>query len=275
MSLNNCQKISTVLWFVTILFVGVISRAVSATHENSTEWIYDYEVVAEYRHDVESFTQGLFFDHGVLYEGSGRLGQSSLRRQTIEGRILQKKMLPSHYYGEGITGIGDRIFQLTWKSGTALVWDKETMTHTDTHHYTTQGWGLTNDGRNLIMSDGSSTLYFRNSETFDVTKTITVQSVGGPVGMLNELEYIDQEIWANIWKDDWIVRIDPESGRVTGWLDLSELASPYTKAGREHVLNGIAYDHDTKRIFVTGKYWPKLFEIRVTGRTLFSPPPQQ
>jgi len=240
--------------------------AVSVLPAAGKEWLYDYEIVAHHPHDSRNFTQGLCYEDGILYEGTGQRGESALISRTLDGRVIRRENLAPHYFGEGITVFDEHIYQLTWTSGTALVWDQATMTRIGSRHYATQGWGLTGDGENLIMSDGSATLYFRRPDTFDIIKTVQVQSESGPVRLLNELEYIENLVWANVWKSNRIVMIHPETGRVHGWLDLSKLAAPYAKAGTGRVLNGIAYDAANKFIFVTGKYWPKLFVLRVTRK---------
>ncbi len=232
------------------------------------EYLYQYGIVAEYPHDPKDFTQGLFISKGLLYEGTGRLKESSLQVKTIDGKLIKKRDLPSHYFGEGIATLNGKIFQLTWKNRVILIWDKAELTRIKTLPYPFQGWGLTSNGHELIASNGSSTLYFFNGDPLKLIRHIQVKSTTGPVHSLNELEYIDNEIWANIWKSNRIARIDPQTGQVKGWLDLTSLAAPYTKKCDQCVLNGIAYDHDEKRLFVTGKYWPKLFEIEITGKKL-------
>ena len=230
--------------------------------------IYDYRLVREYPHDPEAFTQGLVYLDGVLYEGTGLEGESTLRRVDLEtGEVLQSRPLEARYFGEGIAVLGDRIFQLTWKTETAFVYDRETFEPLATFAYPTEGWGLTTDGQRLIMSDGSSTLFFRDPDTFAEIGRIDVRYGDTPVANLNELEFIDGEIWANVWQADVIARIDPATGRVTGVIDLRGLLSAQDR--RDHspdVLNGIAHDPATGRIFVTGKLWPKLFEIELVPR---------
>ena len=224
-----------------------------------------YQVIAEYPHDPGAYTQGLVFIDGTLYEGTGRNGESSLRRVDLEtGEVLQSVELDEEHFGEGIAVIGDRIYQLTWQTGTAFVYDRETFALLETFSYTTEGWGLTTDGQRLIMSDGSSRIVFRDPATFAEVGAIDVRDGDMPVSNLNELEYINGEIWANVYQTDRIVRIDPASGAVTGWIDLAGLL-PRDEPGNEdaEVLNGIAYDAESGRLFVTGKYWPKLFEIEL------------
>ena len=228
--------------------------------------VYGYAVVRTYPHDREAFTQGLAFDdQGTLYESTGRHGQSSLRRVDLNsGTILQRHDLPSALFGEGITVFGNRIIQLTWQAGRAFVYDKASFDLLREFTYRTEGWGLTHDGQRLIMSDGTATLYFLHPDTFAETARLTVRDHRGPVIRLNELEYVGGEILANVWQTDRIARIDPRTGHVTGWIDLTGLLQPSDQRQPVDVLNGIAYDARTDRLFVTGKWWPKLFEITLT-----------
>ena len=229
------------------------------------EPLYTYEVVAEYPYDQTAFTQGLVYTNSVLYVGTGLRGESSLRTTDLDsGEILRSVELPDEYFGEGIAVFDDMIYQLTWQEHEAFVYDKDSLSETSSFTYTTEGWGLTYDGKQLIMSDGTPTLYFRDPETFEETRRVLVTSSYGPLRYLNELEYINGEIYANVWTTDWIVRIDPETGKVLGWIDLSGLLSDELKQGSQpDVLNGIAYDAENDRLFVTGKLWPRLFEIKL------------
>lgn len=224
-----------------------------------------YQVVAEYPHDPGAFTQGLVLRNGELFEGTGLEGESTLRRVDLEsGDVLQMRELDEEYFGEGISILNGRIYQLTWQSGVAFVYDAETFELLKIFSYDGEGWGLTTDGQRLIMSDGTDTLVFRDPETFDVTGEIDVRDSGTPVANLNELEYVEGEVWANVWQTDRVARIDPGSGQVVGWVDLSGLLSEEERETYDvDVLNGIAYDSESERIFVTGKLWPKLFEIEV------------
>ena len=224
--------------------------------------VYTYRVLNTYPHDPQAFTQGLVYQDDIFYEGTGLYGRSSLRKVTVEtGAILQLYQLPDAYFGEGIALWGDKVYQLTWRSQVAFVYDKDTFTPQTTFSYPTEGWGLTQDGRRLIMSDGSAYLYFRDPDTFAELGRVEVRDDKGPVARLNELEYIDGEVFANIWVSDRIARIYPETGRVVGWIDLTGLLPPADRTPTTDVLNGIAYDDDSDRLFVTGKHWPKLFEI--------------
>ncbi|MFN3690689.1 MAG: glutaminyl-peptide cyclotransferase [Fimbriimonadales bacterium] len=224
--------------------------------------VYRYRIVNTYPHDKNAFTQGLEFHNGYLYESTGLNGQSSLRKVELRtGRVLQIHRLPNEYFAEGMTILGDRIYQLTWQNGVCFVYRLNTFRQETQFRYYGEGWGLTNDGKHLIMSDGSETITFRDPETFAEVRKITVRAQGKPVRNLNELEYIEGEIWANIWHSDMIARIDPQSGMVKAWVDMEGL--PVPNRGLEDVLNGIAYDRQNKRIFVTGKNWSKLFEIEL------------
>lgn len=219
------------------------------------------EVVAQYPHDTGAFTQGLIFVDGELYESTGHYGESRLRRLNVEtGEVLQEVPLHRRYFGEGIAAVGDEIYLLTWKEGTAFVFDKNTLEEKRRISYEGEGWGLAYDGHHLIQSDGTDRLQFRDPASFEVVRTLNVTDGGRPLHYLNELEYIDGQIYANVWYSDHIACIDPQSGRVTRWLDLSQLKPPL--ADREAVLNGTAYDKATGRIFVTGKMWPHLYEIK-------------
>lgn len=224
--------------------------------------VFRYRIVNTFPHDKNAFTQGLEFHNGQLYESTGLKGQSSLRRVELRtGRVLQIYRLPLEYFAEGITIFRDKIYQLTWQNGVCFVYDLKTFNQITQFRYAGEGWGLTNDGKHLIMSDGSETITFRDPDTFVEVRKITVRANGKPVTNLNELEYIEGEIWANIWYSDMIARIDPQTGVVKAWIDMEGL--PVSNRTYEAVLNGIAYDRQNKRIFVTGKNWSKLFEIEL------------
>jgi glutamine cyclotransferase len=221
-----------------------------------------YRIVNTYPHDPGAFTQGLFFENGFLYEGTGLHERSTLRRVDLEtGDVVQLYELPEKYFGEGITVYEDRIIQLTWQSREGFVYDKESFELLRKFDYPTEGWGITHDGKQLIMSDGTANLYFLDPETFVETGRIQVSDSNGPVTRLNELEYVKGEIYANIWQTDRIARISPDTGEVLDWIDLEGLLKPEDKEKAVDVLNGIAYDAVGDRLFVTGKLWPKLFEI--------------
>lgn len=223
-----------------------------------------YEVVSAIHHESDAYTQGLQIIGGRLLESTGQYGQSSVRevdRKT--GAVMKRRNLPANVFGEGLTMMGDDLWVLTWKEKTAFVLEPSTFRTLRTHTYEGEGWGLTTDGKHLIMSDGSATLKFRDAKDMAVKKTVTVTDQGRPVKLLNELEYIRGEVFANIYMTDRIARIDPGNGRVTGWLDLSALRSQLPKPNRAEVLNGVAYDEETGNLLVTGKYWPRMFEIRL------------
>jgi glutamine cyclotransferase len=223
---------------------------------------FGYKIVNTFPHDPQAFTQGLEFHDGYLYEGTGLKGKSSLRRVELRtGRVVQIHRLPSEYFGEGITILGDKIYQLTWQNGVCFVYDRRAFRQITQFRYDGEGWGLTNDGKHLIMSDGSEVITFRDPDTFAEVRRITVRAQGKPVKNLNELEYIEGEIWANIWYSDIIARIDPSTGIVKAWVDMEGL--PVKDRDIEAVMNGIAYDRQNKRLFVTGKNWNQLFEIEL------------
>jgi glutamine cyclotransferase len=226
---------------------------------------YGYKVVKSYPHDKEAFTQGLVYLDGLLYEGTGQEARSSLRKvNLITGEVMNQLNLESQLFGEGIAIKGDRIYQLTWRSKVGFVYDKNTFKLINKIYYQTEGWGLTTMGNELVMSDGSNILYLIDPESFTVISSLEVYDNRKKVTELNELEYINGEIWANIWQTDLIARIDPKSGKVTGYIDLRGILNDPGTDTQINVLNGIAWDNAGNRIFVTGKNWPKLFEIKLT-----------
>ena len=228
--------------------------------------VYGYQVVRSYPHDRTAFTQGLIVRNGVFYEGTGMPGQSTVRKVKIEtGDVLQAKRLDAQYFGEGITEFKGSIYQLTWQHGLGFVYDANTFEQQRTFTYKGEGWGLTHDGKHLIMSDGSAELRVIDPSTMAEIRRITVRDNGRPVPQLNELEFVKGEIFANVWQTERIVRISPSDGRVTGWIDLAGLLSPAERTGAD-VLNGIAYDAASDRLFVTGKWWPRVFEITVVKK---------
>lgn len=235
-----------------------------------------YELVKRYPHDINAFTQGLEFADGVLYEGTGKYGQSRLRRvELATGKVLQESPLPDQAFGEGITLWGDKIIQLTWQNQVGLVFDRQSLRWVDQFRYAGEGWGLTHDATHLIMSDGSSTLRFLDPKTFRVVRSLNVTANGRRLDQLNELEYIKGEIWANIWYKHYIARISPETGRVVGWVDLAGLEPRRSLGGDQAVLNGIAYDAAADRLFVTGKNWSELFEIKLKEPEVAEPEPAE
>jgi glutaminyl-peptide cyclotransferase len=235
--------------------------------------MYDYEIVKTYPHDAKAFTQGLQFHDGILYEGTGGKDDdpytSSLRKVELEtGRVLQKHDLAPEYFGEGITILNDKIYQLTWREMTAFEYDIKDLKLLREMRYVGDGWGLTNDGTNLVMSDGTHVIKYVDPQDFRTLRTIVVNDERGqPIMKLNELEWVKGEIWANVWETGWIVRIDPATGKLLGRIDLNKLAADEKSKNRKaDVLNGIAYDAPSDRLFVTGKLWSRLFEIKVNPR---------
>ncbi len=220
-----------------------------------------------YPHDTKAFTEGLEFHNGVLWESTGVNGSSSIRRVDLAtGKPLEDHPLSTLYFGEGITFFGDRLFQLTYTNGIAFVYDPKTFKQIASYHYPGEGWALTHDSKHLVMSDGSSALRFLDPVTFQEQSRLVVRSGTRPVTNLNELEWIGDEIWANIYTQEVVARIDPRSGQVNSWVDLKGLRTQAGCGDGCDVLNGIAYDAPRKRIFVTGKYWPKLIQIEVPDR---------
>ena len=226
---------------------------------------YGYKVVHVYPHDIEAFTQGLVYDNGVLYEGTGQKSGSNLREVELQtGKVIRQHNLDASLFGEGIALYRDRIYQVTWENKVGFIYDKATFNLINKIYYPTQGWGLTTVNDKLVMSDGSNILAFYEPDMFTMVSRIEVYDNDKKVDSINELEYINGEIWANIWMSDLIARIDPISGKVLAYIDLKGILPESDKTAETDVLNGIAYDKDANRIFVTGKKWPKLFEIRLT-----------
>lgn len=224
-----------------------------------------YEVIAVVPHDPDAYTQGLQLTDGRLLESTGQYGQSSIREvDATSGKVLRKRSLPLQYFGEGMTLQGKELWLLTWKEKTAFVLDPENFRTLRTHTYEGEGWGLTSDGTQLIMSDGSSTLKFRSFKDMAVTRSLEVTEEGRPVKRLNELEYIKGSVFANVYMTDRIARIDPKTGEVTAWLDLSGLRNRLPEPNRAEALNGIAFDEKTGHLRITGKYWPQMFELKLS-----------
>jgi glutaminyl-peptide cyclotransferase len=230
--------------------------------------VYGYDVVHVYPHDPTAFTEGLFYLDGFLYESTGLENHSSIRKVRLEtGEVLQRIDIPSEYFGEGIVNWGNRLIELTWQSHVGFVYDLRTFKRQHDFHYEGEGWALTQDGTQLYMSDGTSDIRILNPKTLLPTGRIAVTVEGKPINNLNELEWVKGEILANVWQTNWIVRIDPRDGHVAGAINLAGLLpSADFQPGKTDVLNGIAYDAKGDRLFVTGKNWPKLFEIRIKNR---------
>jgi glutaminyl-peptide cyclotransferase len=224
----------------------------------------EWDVVGSYPHAPDAFLQGLVWYEGGFFESTGLVGRSTLRRVEFpSGRVARQVKLPSNVFGEGLARVGDRLVQLTWRSGRGFVYDLATLRLLREFRYDGEGWGLAYDGTSLILSDGSDVLTYYDSQRFTPTRRVNVTWNGWPLQRLNELEFIEGELWANVWYTDYIVRIDPASGRVVSYLDLTGLLPPNQRRDEDAVLNGIAYDPATRRVFVSGKLWPLLFEIRV------------
>jgi glutamine cyclotransferase len=231
---------------------------------------YQYKVVRTYPHDRQSFTQGLVYQEGLIYEGTGLYGRSAILRWDLKtGNVLKKLRLPDKYFGEGITLFEDKLIELTWKSKVGFVYSKDTFTPRTQFRYPMEGWGLTHDGKRLILSDGTATLHFLDPNTYAEIGRLEVRNDGRPIRNINELEFIDGQIYANVWPSDMIVTISPKTGRITGMIDMVGLYSDPGPRDSDAVLNGIAYMPETRHLLVTGKLWPKLYEIELL------PPPAQ
>lgn len=248
--------------------------------------VYTYEIVNTFKHDPKAFTQGLVFLNGFLYESTGQEGESTLRKvELASGKVLQKHDLDDEIFAEGMTVLNDKIYQITWRDGVCFVYGLNDFKLLQELRYNGEGWGLTSDGTNLIMSDGTHLIKFVDPQTFKVVRTLPIfQETGKPLYLLNELEYVKGEIWANIWhseekmtsttqgnlpnigKPNYIARISPETGKVVGWIDLANISPEDSGDNSENTLNGIAYDAASDRIFVTGKNWKRLFEIKLKAK---------
>ncbi|HTW66130.1 MAG TPA: glutaminyl-peptide cyclotransferase [Bryobacteraceae bacterium] len=247
--------------FVCALLAGGLACAAQTPE-------YGYQIIHVYPHDPDAFTQGLEFRAGFLYESTGLKGHSSVRRERLEtGKVLQQIDLDPQFFGEGITVLNRKIFELTWKAQTGFVYDQASFRRLRSFNYPGEGWGLANDGRNIYMSDGSDQIRVWDPVTLQEKRRITVQDHGQSIPMLNELEWVRGEIYANVWQTDRIARISPTDGRVVGWIDLAGILSAADRTGSEDVLNGIAYDVLGNRLFVTGKLWPKLFQIKLIPKS--------
>ena len=259
---------------VAVLLCSVLALVVTAEQQKPAKPaapstpapVHGFKVVRSYPHDRQAFTQGLEFVDGVLYESTGLNGRSGIRKVNLAtGEVLQVQPLDPAYFGEGITVWKNRVVQLTWQSGLGFVYDRQTLQQQRTFRYTGEGWGFTHDGTRLIMSDGTAALRFIDPEMLRQVGSLTVKDAGRQVDRLNELEYVKGEIYANVWQSERVAVISPSTGRVTAWIDLQGLLDPRERAGVD-VLNGIAYDAKGDRLFVTGKLWPRIFEIQVVRR---------
>jgi len=269
------MKTASLLLLMLLTFLTAIAlrapileaQTASDSAGSSSVPVFGYQIIKTYPHDSAAFTQGLVYDQGMLYEGTGEFGQSNLRRVDLEtGRVLKQTSLAGTLFGEGVVVWKDRLIQLTWRSGIGFVYDKENLTEVGDFRYQTEGWGITSDGRNLIMSDGTETLHFLDPETFAEQGQIKVEAAGVPVQGLNELEFVKREIYANVWPTNWIVIISPETGEVKGAVNLQGILQKVDgqlDGQRVDVPNGIAYDREGDRLFVTGKLWPKVFQIEL------------
>jgi glutamine cyclotransferase len=255
------------MWRLLFVILGFALACAPATvAQRRPAPVQSYKVIATFPHDTSSFTQGLVFADGEMYESTGLNGESTLRRVDVTtGKTLQRIDVPKEYFAEGLALVGDELLQLTWQHKLGFVYDRKTFKQKRTFSYNTEGWGISYDGASrLVMSDGSDTLTFLDPKTLTTQKTMRVQDAGRPVTNLNELEWIEGEIWANVWQTDRIARIAPNTGDVTAWIDLSTLFPRSQRIPPADELNGIAYDKATRRIFITGKKWPRLYQITVS-----------
>jgi len=259
------RLLAVFIWLLLLVIVSAGFQAKRAPAPAAPKR-YGYRVVNTYPHDPAAFTQGLEFREGALYEGTGQTGRSSLRKVDLQtGKVIQQIPLQSKYFGEGITVLNRQIVQLTWVTHIGFVYDQSTFRLMRDFSYTGEGWGLANDGTQIYMSDGSPDIRILDPTTLEEKRRVTVRDGGVPVKMLNELEYVRGELYSNVWQTDRIARISLKDGNVIGWIDMAGILTPEDrrKAGPDGVLNGIAFDQLGNRLFVTGKLWPKLFEIQV------------
>lgn len=245
------------------IFLLLFSSCFAAENKENYPDGAAFNVLYSFPHDLTAFTQGFVYRDGFLYESTGLYGSSSLRKTNpVTGQVLVKVNLPARFFGEGLTIIGDRIYQLTWRSRQGFIYDRESLQQKGSFTYLTEGWGLTDDGTNLIMSDGTEKLYFLSPRTFGVTKVLSVKENGSAVSMLNELEYVEGKIYCNIWRSDDIVVVDSYSGMVERRINLGELRERLTFADAAGVLNGIAWKSSSRTFLITGKNWSEVFEIK-------------
>lgn len=252
------------VWFLCLLLLAIQGCVLYSNSNEECVSVWQYKVVDHFPHDPNAFTQGLVWEDGFLYEGTGLYGRSSLRKVALETGVPLKKInLSDIYFGEGITIFEDKIYQLTWKEQTGFIYDLDTFQLLDTFAYPYEGWGITHDKEYLIISDGTSILHYLDPDTLEEVKQIEVKEDQTAIDMINELEYIQDKIYANIWQTDRIAIIEPLTGKVTAWLDLVGILDGTEITQKVDVLNGIAYHAKENRLFVTGKLWPKIFEIEI------------
>lgn len=251
--------------FITFLLLIIGLIAVISYSKTDDAKKYSFKIVNTYPHDADAFTQGLVFNGGYLYESTGLYGKSSIRKVDINtGEVLKKKKIPKKFFGEGITIYKNKFYMVTWRSKTGFIYNKDTFEYLGSFNYKTQGWGITHDEKNLILSDGTANLYFINPQNFEVIKTLQVKTKSGNiVKFLNELEYVNGKIYSNIWQTDKIAIIDPKTGTIQNMIDFSELKQKIQSDKKIDVFNGIAYNPDSKTFYLTGKLWPKLFEVKL------------
>lgn len=259
--ISLCASVSLCLCALSVMVVVLLCLYYKKPDAPS---VYTYKIINTFPHDRKGYTQGLVFQDGFLYEGTGLPGRSSLRKVELEtGKVLQTHKLSVEFFGEGVTIFRDNIIQLTFQENVGFVYNKDTFELLRKFNYPTEGWGITHNGRHLIMSDGTPTLYFLDPETFERVRSIKVYDRGVSVRGINELEYVEGQIYANIWSTEQIAIIAPQTGRVIGWINMKGLLTRQERRQLVDVFNGIAYDKENGRLFVTGKFWPKLFEIKV------------
>ena len=249
----------------SLMMLMTLACAPATVAQRQRAPVHLVKVIASFPHDPAAFTQGLVVHGGEFYESTGLNGESSLRRVEIAtGRVLQEVKVPEKYFAEGLALVGDELLQLTWQTRIGFVYDRQTFKQKRTFSYKTEGWGIAYDGSSqLVMSDGSDTLSFLDPKTLAVTRTLRVKDAAIPVPNLNELEWIDGEIWANIWMTDRIARVSPRTGQVASWVNLDSVWPVSQRMPPADVMNGIAYDRDTRRLYVTGKKWPRVYQIAV------------
>ena len=261
--MENAVRKKALLFTALVFFLFLLQLAYQTMNDKGPSY-YSFNVLTTHPHDNSAFTQGLVFHDGLLYEGTGLYGRSSLRIAELStGDIIEQVDLPDDYFGEGMTIMGDRVYQVTWKENTGFVYSMDDLTEIRSFSYSGEGWGLTHDGSHLILSNGSSTLSFLDPETFQVVRTVDVTYEDAPVPDLNELEYVDGLVYANVWQLDQIVIIDPDDGATVGWIYLAGIEDHLGSIEGIDVLNGIAYNSETGRLMVTGKLWPNIFEIEL------------